>query len=555
MHAGLLLRLTFLCLVIYVLNSRALPNSLPSQHARSLSSHPTNEDGTGVLPIVARMDPPPNIVMAADIPTATQQTQDITLNREGEGQVGVVPNMQITNEEVDCLNLTTGRDNKCWEELQLTTWVHNWIKNHTCYETEGFSSCFLRQVGYPELDCTGIKIPACTPPPMKRNQDPYVWYVAYNIYSINQYFGSWYMAVGGAVSLASLNVEEIVHLLNPPDNTNLIISDILIALTGVFAVAPGLGVNIGNVLDKAVTKATETQKTLRTSLQFVEDAVTGFPTIGRYLFPIDTAASSIVQIAELKNELGNLIGEVQGNLNKTVVSIMADPQEFLAFASQGNFTAACPSLPDQQQYMLYAFNTYIISTCLRGNNIYGTIAKDTNVQSLATNGSQHSLNDEFKDIASSCEGYNSENICSEWWFSGNYNSTFGLDHFSHIERSFHDVLKTLFTKYTTGQLLFDNAYACHLNGKQDAPVAVTVNSAGVNTQCLSQLRVVSWDMSCDGVRDRQCEFEDGVEAQGMFLSSCGSGSYFSVMDMPVYCVPKGYLGPLIHQRRYKLMRD
>ncbi|KAL8977981.1 MAG: hypothetical protein Q9205_006327 [Flavoplaca limonia] len=513
--------------------------------------------------------------MAADIPTATQQSQDITLNREGEGQVGVVPNMQFTNEEVDCLNLTSGRDNKCWEELQLTTWVHNWIKNHTCYETEGFSSCFLRQVGYPELDCTGIKIPACTPPPMKRNQDPYVWYVAYNIYctslccpldseqllinvvppAINQYFGSWYMAVGGAVSLASLNVEEIVHLLNPPDNTNLIISDILIALTGVFAVAPGLGLNIGNVLDKAVTKATETQKTLRTSLQFVEDAITGFPTIGRYLFPIDTAASSIVQIAELKNELGNLIGEVQGNLNKTVVSIMADPQEFLAFASQGNFTAACPSLPDQQQYMLYAFNTYIISTCLRGNNIYGTIAKDTNVQSLATNGSQHNLNDEFKDIASSCEGYNSENICSEWWFSGNYNSTFGLNHFSHIDRSFHDVLKTIFTKYTTGQLLFDNAYACALNGKQDAPVAVTVNSAGVNTQCLSQLRIVSWDMSCDGVRDKQCEFEDGVEANGMFLRSCGSGSYFSVMDMPVYCVPRGYLGPLIHQRRYKLMRD
>ncbi|KAI4265719.1 MAG: hypothetical protein L6R38_009223, partial [Xanthoria sp. 2 TBL-2021] len=461
--------------------------------------------------------------MVANIPTASQQSQDITLNREGQGQVGVVPNMQITNEKVDCLNLTTGRDNKCWEELQLTTWVHNWIEGHTCYESEGFSSCFLRQVGWPELDCTGIKIPACTPPPVKPNQDPYVWYVAYNIYgmssispmtnakhlfinlrsiAINQYFGSWYMAVGGALSLASLNVEEIVQLLNPPDNTNLLVCDILIALTGVFAVAPGLGFNVGNLLDKAVTKATDTQKSLRTGLQFVEDAVTVFPTIGRYLFPIDTPASSIVQIAELKNQLGELIGEVQGNLNKTIVSIMADPKEFLAFASQGNFTAACPSLPDQQQYLLYAFNTYIISTCLRGNNIYGTIAKDTNVQSLATNGSQHYLNDGFKDIAANCEGYSSQNVCDEWWFSGNYNSTFGLDHFSHIDRSFHDVLETLFTKYTTGQLLFDNAYACSLNGNEGKPVAVTVNAAGVNTQCLSQLKIVSWDMGCEGVRDK-----------------------------------------------------
>ncbi|KAL8646818.1 MAG: hypothetical protein Q9226_006698, partial [Calogaya cf. arnoldii] len=524
MLSGVFCRLTVFCLINHVLDIAALPNSLRSQHAPSLFSQRANENEAKRLPIVARAAPPANIIIAADIPTATQQSQDITLNREGQGQVGVVPNtpsLQTTNEEVDCHNLSTGRDNKCWEELQLTTWVHKWIEEHTCYDTEGFSSCFLRQVGWPELDCTGIKIPACTPPPVKPNQDPYVWYVAYNIYgmspsvrvpnaqdliniiltAINQYFGSWYMAVGGAVTLASLNVEEIVQLLNPPDNTNLLIGDILIALTGVFAVAPGLGFNIGNLLDKAVTKATDNYKTLRTGLQFVEDAMIGLPTIGRYLFPIDTPASSIVQIAELKNQLGELIGTVQGNLNKTVVSVMADPKEFLAFASQGNFTAACPSLPDQQQYLLYAFNTYIISTCLKGNNIYGTIAKDTNVQSLATNGSQHYLNDGFDDLASACEGYSSQNICSEWWFSGNYNSTFGLDHFSHIDRSFHDVMETIFTKYTTGQLLFDNAYACNLNGNVDKPVAVTVNAAGLNTQCLSQLRILTWNMDCRGVRD------------------------------------------------------
>lgn len=185
MLSGLVCRLTISCLVIHVLNIAALPNSLPSQHAPPLSSPHGNEDKGERLPIVARMDPAANAVMVADIPTASQQSQDITLNREGQGQVGVVPNMQITNEKVDCLNLTTGRDNKCWEELQLTTWVHNWIERHTCYESEGFSSCFLRQVGWPELDCTGIKIPACTPPPVKPNQDPYVWYVAYNIYGMS----------------------------------------------------------------------------------------------------------------------------------------------------------------------------------------------------------------------------------------------------------------------------------------------------------------------------------------------------------------------------------
>ena len=174
--------LLLLCLFTHVLDIAALPNYLRSQHAQSPYTHHAIENKAERLPIIARMDPAANAVIAADIPTATQQSQDITLNTDGQGQAGVVPNLHITREEVDCHNLTTGRDNKCWHELQLTTWVKEWIDEHTCYEGEGFSSCFLRQVGWPELDCTGIKIPACTPPPLQEDQDPRVWYVAYNIY-------------------------------------------------------------------------------------------------------------------------------------------------------------------------------------------------------------------------------------------------------------------------------------------------------------------------------------------------------------------------------------
>ncbi|KAL8731022.1 MAG: hypothetical protein Q9166_003673 [cf. Caloplaca sp. 2 TL-2023] len=573
MLSGLVCRPIYFCFITHVFNAVALPNSLPSQYARALPSRDVNKYTEESSHVIARMDPAANAVIAADIPTATQQSQDITLNTNGQNQPGVIPNLNITREEVDCLNLTSGRDNKCWEELQLTTWVKNWIVGHTCYNDEGFSSCFLRQVGWPELDCTGIKIPACIPPPVQENQDPRVWYVAYNIYgksisqeliqlsysqilqAINQYFGSWYMAVGGAANLAGLNVDEIVQLINPPDDTNLILNDILIALTGIFAVAPGLGFNVGNMLDKAVEKASDVSKSLRTGLTFVENAIIGFPQIGRFLYPIDTPASSVVQIADLKNQLGTLIDTVQGNLNKTVVSVMADPKEFLAFASQGNFTAAAPSLPDQQQYLLYAFNTYLISTCLSGNNIIGTIAKDTNVQALATNGSQNSINDEFKAAMASCTGYSSQNVCDSWWYSGNHNSTFGLDHFSHHDRNFHDLLETLFQKYTTGQLLFDNAYGCSQNGNHGSnSVAVTVSAAGLNTQCLSQLKILTWNMQCGDISDRLCEFvEEGPQTH--WLGDCGSKSFFSVMDEPVYCVPNGYLGPLVNQRKHKLRRD
>lgn len=235
-------------------------------------------------------------------------------------------------------------------------------------------------------------------------------------------------------------------------------------------------------------------------------------------------------MSELSSQMATIIQMVQDNLNKTVVSVMSNTTEFLAFASQGNFSASAPSLSDQANYLLYAFNTYIISQALNGNNVYGTIGLNTNVQSLATNGSKTAY--DFSD----CEGYNAQNVCGEWWYSGRYNSSFGLDHFSHMTRSYGDVLTTLLSNYTTGELLFDGAYACNANGNYGQPVNVTVNAAGINTGCLSQLRIVTWDMSCDNPTRHTkhgCEFVE-VEDQGQFFGAAGSHSMWSVMDEPIY---------------------
>ncbi|KAL8927078.1 MAG: hypothetical protein Q9208_002624 [Pyrenodesmia sp. 3 TL-2023] len=550
MVADFVRRVLFSCLAGHVFNVLAVPNPShsPFGHAHSPLLHDAGEDMTESPTLQARMDGAASAIIAADIPTTSQQSQDIT-STEGRNETGVIPNLSVSYEGVNCSDLSTGRHNKCWEELQLTTWVQNWIAGNTCHENEPFASCFLRKVGYPELDCTGIKLATCTPPPIKEGMDSRVFYVAYNFYAVNQYFGSWYSAVGGAATLAGFNIDEIVQLVNPPDDTNLILQSVLIALTGIFAVAPGLGFSIGNLLDKVVKTAADTAQNLRTGLVFVENAIIAFPQIGRWLYPIGDTQSQIIQMADLKARLGELIQTVQGNLNRTVASIMADPTSFLAFASQGNFTAACPSLPDQQGYLLYGFNTYIISTALAGNNIHATIARDTNVQALATNGSQHTLAYPL----SACEGYTEHNVCDTFWYSGATLSTFSLNHFSHDHRAFGSLLTALFSKYTTGQLLFDNAYACAQSGAYGQPVSVTVNAAGLNTQCLSVLKVLTWDMSCTGVRDTRCEFlEEGP--QDWWLGNCGSESFFSVMDEPIYCVPNGYLGPLIRQRRYKLDR-
>lgn len=284
----------------------------------------------------------------------------------------------------------------------------------------------------------------------------------------------------------------------------------------------------------------------------LQNALFVIPQIGRWVFPIDSANSEVVQMAELENAMGTIIQTVQNNLNKTAVSVMSNTTEFLAFASQGNFSTSAISLPNQANYLLYAFNTYIISKALTGNNVYGTIGLNTNVQSLATNGSKTAYD------LSDCKGYNAQNVCDTWWYSGRYNSTFGLDDFSHYDRNYGDVMTTLFSNYTTGELLFDDAYSCNTAGNHGQPVNVTISSTGISTGCLSQLRIGTWDMGCDNPISHAsatgCEFLE-IPSQGQFFGNCGSHSAYSDMDQPTYCVPQSYLGPLIAQDGTLLKRS
>ena len=336
-----------------------------------------------------------------------------------------------------------------------------------------------------------------------------------------------------------------MQLLDPLNNANTILDDVLITLTGVFALVPGLSYMVDDI--KGFTDG------WTAFAQVIENVLFVIPQIGRWIFPIDSATSQVIQMAALSTEMGGIIQTVQNNLNKTLVEVMQNTTMFLAFASQGNFSASPPSLPDQTNYLLYAFNTYIISQALSGNNIYGVIGLNSNPQALSFNGTK--INSAY-DFYSTCQGYNEQNICDAWWYSGRYSSAFSLDDFSHMERNYGDILTTLFSNYTTGELLFDGAYACNANGNYGQPVNVTVNSAGVNTGCLSQLRVVTWDMSCDNPLHRTiggCEFLE-VPSQGGFFGDCNSHSAYSVMDDPIYCVPYSYLGPLVTQDYIKLKR-
>ena len=221
--------------------------------------------------------------------------------------------------------------------------------------------------------------------------------------------------------MASDNVGEIVQLLDPLDNTNTILDDVLITLTGVFALVPGAGFLVSKV-EGGFTEG------WTAFAQVFENALFTVPQIGRWIFPIDSATSQVIQMADLSTQMGSIIQTVQNNLNKTLVDVMDNTTMFLSFASQGNFSASAPSLPDQTNYLLYAFNTYLISQALNGNGVYGVVGLDSNPQSLSFNGTKTNSAYDFSD----CQGYNEQNVCDAWWFSGRYNSAFGLDDFNHV---------------------------------------------------------------------------------------------------------------------------
>lgn len=121
--------------------------------------------------------------------TPGQQTQNVTstagVGNGTDPDPGVITNVAATpiSDEVNCTDVSTGRDNKCWGELRLTQWVQDWVEINACYTGEAFASCFLRKEGFPGLDCTGIRIDTCTSPQGDNVlKEPEVFYVAYNIY-------------------------------------------------------------------------------------------------------------------------------------------------------------------------------------------------------------------------------------------------------------------------------------------------------------------------------------------------------------------------------------
>lgn len=332
-----------------------------------------------------------------------------------------------------------------------------------------------------------------------------------------------------------------MQVLDPDKKQFLDLQILLIILQGIFSLIPGAF---------GIAWAASTIG-WQIGAQVVSNAVAVAPLVGRALFPVGNEKSRVIQMAALGAEFAQLVLTVQGNLEDAFSLVAGNMNNFLAFAQQGIFCLSNNTNPaSDTEYMVYSFNTFIISQALKRNNVHAVVARDTNPQQLATNGSRLAY-----DI--DCRAYDEYGLCDAWWYSKNYMSAFTLDNFGEMSRNYRKELRQLFSAgLTTGQLLFENALACQIQGNTAKPVNLTIYAGGLNAACLSQLPMLTWDQSChaDLLRlnpkarnhrnlesETRCEFLEQPKQPGFVEKD--STDYATG---PRYYVPTGYLGPLIH---------
>ena len=440
--------------------------------------------------------------------------------------VPTLPDLDLPSQQTNnCSNLRQNLTQTCWDELGMAKYLIDWwqANQNACGADTSFVSCYQQSVGVVEQQCDATGPDMCDYPENFSGYTPQEAYTLYTIFAIWQWFESIYEAIENADLSASGPVGKIVKAINPEETKSQSLGDFLQALT---AFAPLL--TMPSQLGKAVTSITET-------------AMRQSPGVLKQLNPTGTLDSEIVQISDIYDGLSTIKTTYQQNISNALALVQQDFETFTLFAANGSFIAPRASLEAETTNLTTALQTYIVASCLTANNIIITLARDTNPQQLASNGSLTTT-----DLIQ-CASYDEYGICSAWWYDLGSNAAFGLSSLNNMETNYYDLTRTLFSNgWTSGADLFLGALACADHqaayGGTNGPALDPVDLV---PRCVSNVQVCVWDQSC-AWGDQGCEFtgEYGWDlckpVYGYEQDDCGGDGYVSSED-----VPAAYLGPLV----------
>ena len=432
----------------------------------------------------------------------------------------VIPERAVNS----CTDLKQNLTQTCWEELEIASYLSNWWQANqaACGGTNvSFVSCYQQSVGVEEQQCDSTGPNMCDYPESFAGYTLQQAYTLYTIFAIWQWFESIYEAIENADLSAAGPVGKIVKTINPEIEQKQSLGDFLQALT---AFAPLL--SLPAKLGKAITSITET-------------AMRQSPGVLKQLNPTGTLDSEIVQISDIYDGLSTIKTTYQQNISNALALVQQDFTTFSLFAANGSFIAPRASLEAETTNLTKSLETYIVSSCLTASNVIITLARETNPQELASNGSMTTTN------LIQCESYDQYGVCRDWWYDPGTNAAYSLSSLSSMETNYYDLMQTLFSNgWTTGADLFLGAKACAdyvaVNGGANDP---TLDTVTLIPRCISNVQVCVWDQSCEPL-DQDCEFTgeygwDLCKPQyGYLADDCGGSG------IPSEIVPAAYLGPL-----------
>ena len=482
------------------------------------------------VPAPADTSGPVSVFVSTQISTSvTAQAVDQEVPQTTAAAASAVPSLVLaqnadpgnsrTSQAAACQNPggINGIDPSCWDILDMSNYTNTWWANNNAKcggETANFSTCFWELHNLGTRDCTGVTPGAC-PEPDNSGLSAQDWYIAYNIYAINQVFASLWTAIGNANTLAAETVGAIVALIDPPLKENLALDDILTAVSATINII----LPVGTLFQRHFIALT--QQT---------------PPVSKYLFPVGTTQSEITQWESIQQELASIIEYYQSNVSQIIPTINNNEDIFVTFAESGSFSVnPLPNLANESDKLLLGLNTFIISKAFQANNLIIGQSTDTDINQLVANtSSQGGL---AYDTGCHGNGYSSEGLCGPFYYDPTIGDTFSLDNLGDMRTNYTKQLEIVLGNWTTGDMLFGGAYRCQNDGGIQGSLASTViqTNGNITLDCLSDLKVCEWNLASLG---SDSEFTDCPTQAGYVVNGC-KGCPDGSFDVNV---PSGYIG-------------
>lgn len=446
------------------------------------------------------------------------------------------------DQQSHCLDVAAHQYQACWEILNVTGYLQDWVSfnQDVCDEKDmGFADCFLYLEVGDGTNCTSFTGRSQCPSPStrtfaSRTNGQQAYYVAFNIWNIQNWFFTYYLAVSGANGLTADNINNIARTLNLPEPKKFPILDLLAGLAfgfglispaGYAAVIPKLGRKTEGFAAQAPG-------------EYLLRAVQNAPTLGRNLMATGDLGNSDVQIAQLGSSLARIVAQLQNNIQNSIILVMSNFSLFLDFVQDGFFSTQISNLNTLTQNVTLSLNTYIVSQSLQMDKVIITRAVDTDINELQLNGSATMYD-------TNCgHGYDEWGMCANWWYDSTNHISYGLESQKNMLNNYTDALESLFNQgITTPELLFLNSQLCADaagSTQGNAPGTSLSTSTGIwNTECISNMKICTWETV---VLDVTREYTDCDHESAFAMEGCGQG-----LDLQQWVVPASYIGAYLTQ--------